>query len=46
MTKYAPPAELAAKAHINKAKYEQMYKESITNPDAFWAEQALSLIHI
>lgn len=43
MTKYAPPAELAAKAHINKAKYEQMYKESITNPDAFWAEQAKSL---
>jgi len=34
-----PPA-FAAQAHINKAKYEEMYQESLANPDSFWAQQA------
>ncbi|MCF6281889.1 MAG: acetate--CoA ligase [Candidatus Polarisedimenticolaceae bacterium] len=33
-------AEIAANAHIDAAKYEAMYRQSIDNPDAFWAEQA------
>ena len=37
---YPVPAEIAAKAHVNAAQYEVMYKQSIENPDAFWAEQA------
>ena len=43
MSNYAPPADLAANAHINKEKYEEMYKQSITDPDTFWAEQAKTL---
>ena len=34
-----PPA-FAAQAHINKAKYEEMYQESLVDPDSFWAKQA------
>ena len=32
-----PPA-IAAKAHADAAKYEEMYKASIENPDKFWGE--------
>jgi len=37
---YPVPASLAASAHINKEQYEAMYKRSISDPEAFWAEQA------
>ena len=37
-TKYAPSSEMAAGAHVNAAKYEQMYAASIADPEAFWAE--------
>jgi len=33
-------AEIAADAHIDAAKYEVMYRQSIDDPDTFWAEQA------
>lgn len=33
-------AEWASRAYIDAEKYRAMYKESIENPDAFWAEQA------
>ncbi|MEL7139452.1 MAG: acetate--CoA ligase, partial [Pseudomonadota bacterium] len=32
------PGDLAATAHINAAKYNEMYKASVDNPDAFWGE--------
>ncbi len=32
--------EFAAQANINADQYETMYKQSIENPEAFWAEQA------
>ena len=35
---YPPSAEVAANAHINAEKYEEMYAASINDPDAFWAE--------
>ena len=36
-----PVAESVAKhAHIDQAKYQQMYQQSISDPDTFWAEQA------
>ncbi len=28
------------KSHLNQESYESMYQASISNPDAFWAEQA------
>ena len=37
-TKYAPSSEMAAGAHIDAAKYEEMYAASISDSDAFWAE--------
>tara|TARA_Y100000588_G_scaffold213647_1_gene227579 strand:- start:1383 stop:3323 length:1941 start_codon:yes stop_codon:yes gene_type:complete len=30
----------AAAAHIDKDRYEEMYQRSLSDPDAFWAEQA------
>jgi len=30
-------------AHADMAKYQQMYADSLANPDAFWAEQAKRL---
>jgi len=35
---YPPSAELAASAHIDAAKYADMYKASVTDPEAFWGE--------
>ena len=37
---YPVAIELAANAHINEQQYQQMYQQSIENPDQFWAEQA------
>lgn len=37
---YPVPAEFAAKAHINEQQYNEMYKQSVENPNQFWAEQA------
>jgi acetyl-CoA synthetase len=34
------PAELAASAHINRERYDAMYKASVETPDQFWSEQA------
>ncbi len=31
-------------AHIDRARYLQMYKASLDNPDAFWAEQAEAFV--
>ncbi|MCK5578900.1 MAG: acetate--CoA ligase [Planctomycetes bacterium] len=42
--KFKPPAALSKGAHIKSLKeYQDMYKKSIENPDAFWAEQAKEL---
>ena len=31
-------------AHADKARYEEMYASSVADPDAFWAEQADSML--
>jgi acetyl-CoA synthetase len=36
---YAPADEIARKAHIDAAKYEEMYAASVKDPEAFWGEQ-------
>jgi len=36
---YAPSAEFAANAHVDAAKYQKLYAESVADPEAFWAEQ-------
>ena len=30
--------EWAKRAHVDKAKYEEMYKQSVDDPDTFWGE--------
>ena len=38
---FPPPAEFAAKAHIKSLEeYEAMYRRSVEDPEAFWAEAA------
>jgi acetyl-CoA synthetase len=37
---YPVPSEFAKNAYINSERYEAMYKQSIEDPDVFWAEQA------
>jgi acetyl-CoA synthetase len=38
---FPPPAEFAAKAWIkSEAEYEAMYRRSVDDPEAFWAEAA------
>jgi acetyl-CoA synthetase len=41
---FPPPPEFAARAHIrSRAEYDAMYRRSIDDNEAFWAEQAESL---
>ena len=41
---FPPPAEFAARAHIrSRAEYDTMYRRSIDDNEAFWAEQAREL---
>jgi hypothetical protein len=41
---FAPPAELAAKAHISsEAQYQAMWDRSVHDSDAFWLEMADTL---
>ena len=37
------PAGLARSAHADEAKYREMYKRSLEEPERFWAEQARRL---
>ena len=37
---YDVSAEWAKRAWVNAAKYEEMYKRSLTDPQGFWAEHA------
>ncbi|MBI1272935.1 MAG: acetate--CoA ligase [Alphaproteobacteria bacterium] len=40
------PAEFARHAHIDAARYKEMYDRSVREPDAFWREQAARLTWI
>ncbi|WP_424942656.1 acetate--CoA ligase [Aliiroseovarius crassostreae] len=35
---FAPNSDFAANAHVDAAKYEEMYAASINDPEAFWGE--------
>ena len=37
---YPVPEDLVETAHINKDKYDSLYRRSIEQPEEFWAEQA------
>ncbi|WP_144435538.1 acetyl-coenzyme A synthetase N-terminal domain-containing protein, partial [Roseovarius atlanticus] len=36
---YAPSADFVANAHVDAAKYDEMYAASINDPEAFWGDQ-------
>jgi len=41
---FPPPDQIKANAHINsEEQYQQMWEQSINDPDSFWLEQAKSL---
>ncbi|MHC0054461.1 acetate--CoA ligase [Actibacterium sp. D379-3] len=40
---YPPSAEFTASAHIDAARYEEMYAASVSDPDAFWGEHGKRL---
>ncbi len=44
MKLYPVPAETAAKAHIDAEKYAAMYRQSVDDPEGFWAEQAKTFV--
>jgi acetyl-CoA synthetase len=35
-----PPAELVRASHADSSAYETLYRQSLDDPDSFWAEQA------
>src|SRR5210317_504240 len=37
---YPVPAEFAAQANITAAQYDEMYQQSVEDPEGFWSEQA------
>ena len=41
---YQPKEEISKKALIDTTKYQEMYKRSVENPEAFWQEQASNLV--
>ncbi len=41
---YSVPAEFAANAHIDEARYQELYQQSVESPDQFWSEQAQSFL--
>ena len=41
---YQPKEEFSKKALIDTTKYQEMYKRSVENPEAFWQEQARTLV--
>ncbi|MBE9635211.1 acetyl-coenzyme A synthetase N-terminal domain-containing protein, partial [Salipiger mangrovisoli] len=40
---HAPSADFTATAHVDAARYDEMYARSIADPDGFWGEQAQRL---
>lgn len=41
---YPVPEDFAAQANVNAEQYQQMYKQSVDDPEGFWAEQADSYL--
>src|SRR5688500_1725118 len=40
---FHPDAAFVERARLRRAEYEQMYRRSLADPDAFWREQAAEL---
>ncbi len=42
-TTYPPSPEVVARAHVDAAKYEEMYAASVNDPEGFWGDMAKRL---
>ncbi|PTR37235.1 acetate--CoA ligase, partial [Mameliella alba] len=42
-TTYPPSEEQVKRAHVDAARYDEMYARSVSDPEGFWAEQAQRL---
>ncbi|EPX85612.1 acetate--CoA ligase [Salipiger mucosus] len=42
-TTYPPSSDFVSTAHVDAARYDEMYARSISDPEGFWAEQAQRL---
>ena len=42
---YPVPESWRRSAYVGRARYEEMYRRSVTDPDHFWAEQAREFLH-
>jgi acetyl-CoA synthetase len=42
---YDAPESFTARAHVNAAQYQAMYRQSVEDPAGFWSEQATQLLH-
>src|SRR4051812_11725678 len=40
---FQPSAAAIAHTYVDRATYDEMYARSLSDPDAFWAEQALAV---
>ena len=40
---YPPSADFVKTAHVDAAKYREMYDRSINDPEGFWSEEAKRL---
>ena len=40
---FAPSDEIVRNAHVDAARYEELYKQSVEDPEGFWGEQAKRL---
>lgn len=38
--KFAPPTSISETAHINQARYEELYAQSVNDPEGFWGRMA------
>jgi acetyl-CoA synthetase len=38
------PESFSSHAHINEAAYQQLYRQSVDDPESFWSEQALKFL--
>ena len=41
---YSVPPNIQARALINNDAYQRMYRQSIEDPDVFWADQAKAFL--
>ena len=45
MPTYSAPQRFRDEAHINEARYLEMYDRSLRDPDGFWSEQASAFVN-